>query len=86
MLRGVLSAWTPGGPLGFGRSTGRTQRLRGGTVRQLGADHIHRVRNDTLEPAMSLHVYAPRLATMTRYRNTGGRWIPLATERAGADW
>ena len=82
ILRGTLSEWTPGGL----RSRGRTRRLRGGEVRPFGAQHVHRVRNDAPEPAISLHVYAPRLETMTRYAHVAGCLVPLATDRAGADW
>lgn len=82
VLSGVLSEWTPGG-LGRG---GRTRRLGAGAFRPFGADHIHRVRNDALEPAISLHVYAPRLRTMTRYDLLDGRLRALGTDRAGADW
>jgi predicted metal-dependent enzyme (double-stranded beta helix superfamily) len=82
MLSGVLSEWTPGGL----RRSGRTRRLRSGDVRPFGADHVHRVRNDALEPAISLHVYAPRLQMMTRYADVAGRLVALGTDRAGADW
>ncbi|GAA0631079.1 cysteine dioxygenase family protein [Sporichthya brevicatena] len=87
-LRGVLSEWTPGGTGRLGRAfrPGRTRRLRGGDLRAFGSDHVHRVRNDADAPAVSLHVYAPRLESMTRYALVEGRLVPLSTERAGADW
>ncbi len=79
-----MAEWTPVRSW-FG-SKGRTRRLRQGDVRPFGPDHIHQVRNDQLEPAVSLHVYAPRLATMTRYRRSEGRLEVLGTDRAGEDW
>ena len=82
VLSGVLSEWTPSGL----RRGGRTRRLRTGALRPFGPDHIHRVRNDALEPAISLHVYAPRLRTMTRYDLLDGQLRTLGTDRAGADW
>lgn len=87
VLAGALSEWTPGRTRlpRLGRP-GRTRRLRRGSVRPFGADHVHEVRNDQLEPAISLHVYAPRLATMTRYTRTEDGLRPLGTDRAGADW
>jgi hypothetical protein len=84
MLTGTLSEWTPGRSR-FARR-GRTRRWHRGDVRSFGADHVHQVRNDLLEPAISLHVYAPRLATMTRYARTEAGLQALGTDRAGADW
>jgi len=85
VLAGTLAEWTPVRSRVFGPK-GRTRRLRLGDVRPFGPDHVHQVRNDLLEPAISLHVYAPRLTTMTRYARTEDRLEILGTDRAGADW
>ena len=42
--------------------------------------------NNSDTPAVSLHVYAPRLHTMTRYAVVGGVLEARALERAGHDW
>jgi mannose-6-phosphate isomerase-like protein (cupin superfamily) len=57
-----------------------------GAGRRFGQHHVHRVRNDWLEPAVSIHVYAPALTSMTRYELVGGALRVRAVERAGADW
>jgi Cysteine dioxygenase type I len=51
--------WAPG--------TFRRRVLDVGSVVAFGPDHIHEVRNLGVVPAISLHVYAPSLATMRFY-------------------
>lgn len=47
---------------------GRTRRaLPGGSQRFFAPGYVHDVVNDTLEPAVSLHVYFPGLTEMTPY-------------------
>ncbi|GAA4886890.1 cysteine dioxygenase family protein [Saccharopolyspora cebuensis] len=41
--------------------------LRPGQSRVFGPDHVHRVRNDGPDPAVSLHVYRPERPRTTRY-------------------
>jgi mannose-6-phosphate isomerase-like protein (cupin superfamily) len=62
------------------------RRLTAGLGRQFDARHVHRVGNDGSAPAVSVHVYAPALTSMTRYEMVGGSLRRLAVERAGADW
>ncbi|GAA5196472.1 hypothetical protein GCM10023322_65460 [Rugosimonospora acidiphila] len=83
VITGVLTEQTPryAAPAGLA-----TRRYRSGATRRFGVRHIHRVVNDAPVPAVSLHVYAPALLAMTRYRLDGGRLRPLRVERAGADW
>jgi predicted metal-dependent enzyme (double-stranded beta helix superfamily) len=57
-----------------------------GDVRSFGAGHVHDVRNVSSERALSLHAYAPRLETMTRYRFLGDRVEVVALEEAGVAW
>jgi quercetin dioxygenase-like cupin family protein len=43
------------------------RELRPGSQRVFAPGYLHEVVNDTLEPAVSLHVYFPGLTEMTRY-------------------
>ena len=61
-------------------STGR-RRMVAGTSWAMGNRHIHDVVNDSYLPAVSVHVYAPRLTSMTHYRIVGGRLRPEKTVR-----
>jgi hypothetical protein len=47
---------------------------------------VHQVTNAGPEPAVSLHVYAPRLTVMNTYAVGGAGLIRTGTERAGVDW
>jgi hypothetical protein len=86
VLAGLLSEWTPEPRRWWPGPPGRTRRLSAGAVRPFGEQHIHQVRNDTLVPAVSLHVYAPRLHTMTRFARAEDGLVALGTARAGSDW
>ncbi|HEY2669471.1 MAG TPA: cysteine dioxygenase family protein [Rugosimonospora sp.] len=57
-----------------------------GSTRRFGARHIHRIVNNRAVPAVSIHVYAPALSRMTRYRLDSGTLHTIQVERAGADW
>jgi hypothetical protein len=46
----------------------RQRDLRAGTSIAFGSDYVHDVINTATEPAVSLHVYGPRLEAMTYYR------------------
>jgi mannose-6-phosphate isomerase-like protein (cupin superfamily) len=60
--------------------------LASGQVRAFGPAHIHDVANRGPEPAVSLHVYAPRLRVMTRYATVGCGLVTVGVDQAGADW
>jgi len=47
---------------------------------------VHQVANRHAEPAVSVHVYAPRLTVMHTYRVDDDGLIRTGTERAGVDW
>ena len=64
----------------------RSRTLSAAERRVFGPRHLHEVVNDGVEPAVSIHVYAPRLTTMTRYRWTDYGPEVTAVEKAGADW
>jgi hypothetical protein len=57
-----------------------------GRVRPFGARHQHEMVNRSDEPAVSIHVYAPELRSMTRYRLDGASLVPTSVDRAGAAW
>lgn len=57
-----------------------------GAVRPFGRQHLHDVVNAGPTLAISVHLYAPRLTTMRRYRRDGAKLVLTATERAGEDW
>lgn len=62
------------------------RELARGQIRPFGAHHRHHMGNRTSEPAVSIHVYAPELTTMTRYRLDGAELVPTAVDRAGREW
>lgn len=58
-----------------------------GRHRSFGPHHVHEVRCAGEVPAVSLHVYAPALASMRRFvLDDDGRAVIVARERAGVDW
>lgn len=63
-----------------------TRRLEVGRVRAFGPHYVHQVHNAGTEPAVSLHVYTPRLTVMNRYELDLGRLNKVAEEQAGVDW
>ncbi len=54
------------------RATGPAVTLAAGDQRTFGQRHLHRVTNVGPDPAVSLHVYAPKLTVMNNYRETDG--------------
>ena len=86
MVRGALTEATVQ-PLANGRGHRRVPRgLAAGTVRAFGSNHIHHIRNEGPAPAISVHVYAPALHSMTRYRLAGRRLAVESVSSAGKDW
>ncbi|GAA4316351.1 cysteine dioxygenase family protein [Klenkia terrae] len=73
------------------RGTGRTPHqstadLAAGRVRFFGPHYVHQVVNTLHEPAVSVHVYAPRLSLMNTYKVDETGLVRIGTERAGVDW
>jgi predicted metal-dependent enzyme (double-stranded beta helix superfamily) len=64
----------------------RSMRLAAGDGREFARGHVHRVANLTDIPAVSVHVYGPRLYTMTRYQVVDGRPAVIGIDRAGVQW
>ena len=71
---------------GLRRAGGPGVLLAPGDQRTFGTRHLHRVTNAGADPAVSLHVYAPKLTAMTNYRSVDG--VLEVDERAevGVDW
>ncbi|WP_448615659.1 cysteine dioxygenase [Modestobacter sp. URMC 112] len=63
-----------------------TADLTAGRVRAFGSHYVHQVTNTADRPAVSVHVYAPRLTEMNTYRVAGDRLERTGTEQAGVDW
>ena len=61
-------------------------RLTAGRVRPFGPHHVHQVTNTGAVPAVSVHVYTPRLTVMNTYRIAACGLLRTGTERAGVDW
>jgi len=57
-----------------------------GQVRDFDSHHVHEIVNEGPVPAVSIHVYAPALDAMSRYRLDGNVLRLTVSERVGADW
>jgi mannose-6-phosphate isomerase-like protein (cupin superfamily) len=86
VARGVLSERVVGAGRGGRRPREVTGDLGVGRVRYFGPQYVHQVRNAGSEPAVSVHVYAPRLSVMNTYRVEHNRLERIGTELAGVDW
>ncbi len=62
------------------------RRLGPGALRTFGAKHLHRVTNHGLEPAVSLHAYAPALVEMNEYVADGDLLMRTESRLAGVSW
>lgn len=51
-------------------------------VRGFGPGYVHDVRNSSVAPAVSVHVYSPPLSVMNRYERTRSGLLRLAPESA----
>jgi len=66
---------------------GRSDRtLTAGEGRPFGPNHVHCVSNAGLELALSVHLYTPRLTSMTRYAVTPAGLRATGIDRVGVDW
>ncbi|MFF7850943.1 cysteine dioxygenase [Streptomyces sp. NPDC007910] len=65
-----------------GELTERTDRgvrtLAGGAQRVFAPEYVHEVVNDSLEPAVSLHVYFPGLTEMPMHESLRAQCAPVA--------
>jgi len=60
--------------------------LHAGQGRSFPPDHIHNVSNVGLETALSVHLYTPRLTSMTRYAVTTAGLQEKGVDQVGANW
>jgi predicted metal-dependent enzyme (double-stranded beta helix superfamily) len=60
--------------------------LSEGSLRAFGTKHIHRVTNNGLEPAVSVHVYGPALVEMTSYAEDGSQLWKTSSQLIGVNW
>lgn len=79
-VSGILREQTPHGH----RRLDRT--LKAGEGRSFGPNHIHHVSNVGLGVALSVHLYTPRVATMTRYDATPAGLQVKGVDRVGVNW
>jgi predicted metal-dependent enzyme (double-stranded beta helix superfamily) len=63
-----------------------TRTLEIGRSRAFGPHYVHQVTNTGSVPAVSVHVYAPGLRVMNRYRLEPQQLRHVAVEQAGVDW
>ena len=72
------------------QSTHGHRRLRrtltGGQGRAFAPNHLHNVFNVGLETAFSVHLYAPRLTSMTRYAVTPAGLQVTGVDQVGVNW
>jgi predicted metal-dependent enzyme (double-stranded beta helix superfamily) len=62
----------------------RSRNLFAGRSVLLPADHVHGITNGSDVPALSLHVYTPRLTEMTYHELRDGTLRPRSTETFGS--
>lgn len=70
-------------------SNGRSRKDRtlfAGDGRSFGPNHVHHVANVGLQLAMSIHLYTPRLTTMTQYDETPAGLQVRTIDRVGVNW
>jgi hypothetical protein len=62
-----------------GSATTATRRMPTDSSWTMAGRHVHDIVNDGPAPALSVHVYAPRLTSMTNYRLVDGHLRPEQT-------
>lgn len=85
VARGVLTERVVTGSRGRAPRE-RTADVSTGQVRSLVSHYIHQVSNTGSEPAVSVHVYAPRLRLMNTYGIDERGLVRISTEKDGVDW
>ncbi len=73
-------------PDGPPRVVRQSRELTEGTLRPFGSKHVHKVTNQSLEPAVSLHVYAPSLVEMNVYERHGELLHLFDSQLVGLNW
>jgi predicted metal-dependent enzyme (double-stranded beta helix superfamily) len=62
-----------------GSLTFARREVHSGATLAFGAGHVHDVRNESAELALSLHVYSPPLQSMSYYDRSGDLLVPRET-------
>jgi Cysteine dioxygenase type I len=62
------------------------RELVAGTLRSFGSRHVHEVANRGVEPAVSVHVYAPSLVEMHYYQARGDLLHVANSQLVGVNW
>lgn len=63
-----------------GRPEPSGRMLAAGAVRSFGPQYVHDVRNESAQPAVSIHAYSPPLTSMCRYEVTAAGLLRLTGE------
>jgi predicted metal-dependent enzyme (double-stranded beta helix superfamily) len=85
-LRGVLNERHAEVGYGPPRIVPGRRELVAGTLRSFGSRHIHEVTNRGVEPAVSVHVYAPSLVEMHQYEERGDLLHVANSKLVGVNW
>jgi predicted metal-dependent enzyme (double-stranded beta helix superfamily) len=64
----------------------QSRELTPGALRAFGSQHLHRVTNRGIEPAVSLHVYASSLVEMHEYEERGFLLYSNQSQLVGLNW
>ena len=85
-LRGVLTEQHAEVGYGPPRIITGGRELAAGTLRSFGSRHVHQVSHRGVEPAVSLHVYAPSLVEMHQYEARGDVLQVVSSQLVGVSW
>jgi predicted metal-dependent enzyme (double-stranded beta helix superfamily) len=85
-LRGVLTERHADVGYGAPQLVPGGRELVAGTLRSFGSRHIHQVSNRGVEPAVSVHVYAPSLVEMHYYEVRGDLLQAATSQLVGVNW
>ena len=85
-LRGVLTEQYAEVGYGPPRIIPAGRELVAGALRSFGSRHVHHVSNRGVEPAVSLHVYAPSLVEMHQYEARGDQLHVVSSKLIGVSW
>jgi predicted metal-dependent enzyme (double-stranded beta helix superfamily) len=85
-LQGVLTEQQTEVGYGAPRIIPESRELVADTLRRFGSRHVHQVSNRGVEPAVSLHVYAPSLVEMHQYEARGGLLHVVSSQLVGVSW
>jgi quercetin dioxygenase-like cupin family protein len=73
-------------PEGSDRVTFARREVHAGSTLAFGAGHVHDVRNEAPDHALSFHVYSPPLTSMSYYDRVGDRLLARENVLAGSPY